>query len=153
MTVSNLKWKVIEGIQPNKIPYDIITNEGIELSGCWLNAGTFHSSHANYPIPIEQVLLYRPTPPSVAQRPQINRLHIKQLLDRLDFEYRAELDRKGDGIYISVHEVLGSILEEFLELVEAVHTYEPIQIDEELVDIIIACMHGLLSMKTAEMHW
>ena len=61
-----------------------------------------------------------------------------------------ELDRriseKGPGAFVSRHEILGIVGEEYSELVEAVHRAADNDVRRELLDIAVACIFGVASL-------
>lgn len=56
-------------------------------------------------------------------------------------ERLREKGEKGDGIFVSAHESLGVIAEEYHELVEAVRDRRGIE--DELLDLAVACYLAL----------
>ena len=60
---------------------------------------------------------------------------------------------KGDHLFMSTHEVLGVIVEEFDELKEAIHLNDKQKIQNELLDLIIASTWGLISLRSKKMDW
>lgn len=55
------------------------------------------------------------------------------------------VESKGNCAFTSSHEVLGCVMEEFAELTSAVRIGEADQIDDELKDLAVACLFGLIS--------
>ena len=67
--------------------------------------------------------------------------------DFSDKLYEA-IEKKGRGVYISAHEILGSLTEEYHEVIEAVHTGWP-QFDKlkgELLDVAVVAIWGYASL-------
>lgn len=71
----------------------------------------------------------------------------KKLMERLSY--------KGRGIFVSSHEILGILTEEYLEYENEVHVGAGAikNQSKELVDIAVACLVGIASMHTGEMDW
>jgi len=58
------------------------------------------------------------------------------------------IHRKGDGAYISRHEILGILTEEYQEVVEAIHLGKlNTEVIHELKDLAFACIWGIVSIK------
>ena len=55
---------------------------------------------------------------------------------------------KGDGVLVSRHEILGVVIEEVRELERAVESSTLASISDELLDIAVACVVGLASIRT-----
>jgi hypothetical protein len=64
--------------------------------------------------------------------------------DRLD----ARLQQKGDGIFMSPHEIWGVMDEEMLEFKDAVTANDMQHVYLELIDIAVAAIFGLVSIQT-----
>ena len=59
-------------------------------------------------------------------------------------EYRIQ--QKGNGGFVSPHEILGVVKEEFDEVSKAVHDNNSIELKNELVDVMVAAMWGYISL-------
>lgn len=59
-----------------------------------------------------------------------------------------EIARKGDAAFISRHEILKAITEEFNGLVEAVKSNDIERLKEELLDVMISSFWGLCSIES-----
>ena len=67
---------------------------------------------------------------------------------KLATELDRRLAKKGRGAYLSKHEALGVITEEFYELVDAVRNDEnPSQFLEECMDVAVAAIFTLASYE------
>jgi len=64
-------------------------------------------------------------------------------------EILAVMERKGDHTFHSGHETLGIITEEYHEFVEAIHSNNKNKIQEELIDLAISAIAGLISFRKA----
>jgi hypothetical protein len=63
------------------------------------------------------------------------------------------LDKKGRGIFLSSHEILGLVTEEMGKLEEAVRKNDPENQKRELMDIAVAAILGVASRITGKMDW
>ncbi len=65
----------------------------------------------------------------------------------LDARIADKLSRKGNLSFISKHEILGVITEEYKELIDAVHSKDDKNLIEELLDLGVAVMFSLASLS------
>lgn len=93
-------------------------------------------------------------------RPQISADEINLTFLQLQKKVAFRLNQKGTGIIISRHEMLGIIEEERKELVDAVQSgsleeteQSILSVEHELVDIAVACIVSLASIKTGKVQW
>jgi len=75
-------------------------------------------------------------------RVEVIRDVVEASLSRLKEELFARLGEKGYGSFISEHETLGVITEEYDELIDAVRADDPAAVRKELMDIAVACVFG-----------
>lgn len=68
---------------------------------------------------------------------------IRELIKKLLYR----LKENGNGIYASSHEILGSLSEEVHEFEHAVHDNDNRQMQRELLDIAVACVWGIVSLR------
>jgi hypothetical protein len=61
------------------------------------------------------------------------------------------LKEKGEGIFISSHEILGIVTEEYLEFCDEVRANDSDRQYDELMDIAVAAIFGMVSLKTGKM--
>jgi NTP pyrophosphatase (non-canonical NTP hydrolase) len=61
-------------------------------------------------------------------------------------EINRRLKEKGDGTFVSSHEVLGVVTEEYHEMLDAVHDNDLKQMRKELLDIAVPCIIGVISV-------
>lgn len=86
-------------------------------------------------------------------RPQIvnSKIHnahyhvLKRLFERLE--------EKGHGAWLSRHEILGFVTEEYDELVGAVHEKSLEEVKEELKDIGVACTFAIACIDSKTLDW
>ena len=65
-------------------------------------------------------------------------------------QLNQRLAEKGWGCWVSPHEILGAVTEEYHELIEAVHTARNNQVDLlrwELVDLAVGAIFGVVSIE------
>ncbi len=64
------------------------------------------------------------------------------------------LEQKGYGAFVSRHEVLGVITDEFSELVESVQSKKPLsEVRHELLDIIDGCIFAVACIDAKALDW
>lgn len=76
----------------------------------------------------------------------------KVTLDRIDaglLQLRVEilrrLDQHGPGEFVSTHEILGVVTEEYFELVDAVKRHE--HVGAELMDVAVGALFGAICIE------
>lgn len=79
-------------------------------------------------------------------RTVVNTNEVERGVGELESTWLKRLDERGYGIFISDHETLGIVTEEYHELIQAVKNNDLENIREELMDIAVACMHGVASI-------
>lgn len=79
------------------------------------------------------------------KRPQVPDAAIYDALDYVRKQLEERIHEKGRGIFISPHEALGIITEEFHEYLDAVHNDSPISRERELMDIIVPAIFEIIS--------
>lgn len=63
------------------------------------------------------------------------------------------LEVKGYGSFMSSHEVLGILIEEFHELIEAVRANNPDELHEELLDLAVGAVFSLACLRSGGLEW
>lgn len=63
------------------------------------------------------------------------------------------LDQKGFGTWLSRHEILGFLTEEYHEAIEAVHSKPFPQLRDELIDIAVGCIFGVACIDAEALDW
>lgn len=79
----------------------------------------------------------------MSEREQISSEVIKEAIDQTAAKLKMRLEEKGYGAFVSIHEILGIVTEEFHELVEAVRWNNQIEVKEELLDIAVGAIFGV----------
>ena len=70
----------------------------------------------------------------------------KSILIILD-SLKNRLNQKGINTFVSSHEILGIISEEFREVEDAVRQNDQTQLKKELIDVAVGCIWGLVSIE------
>jgi len=87
-------------------------------------------------------------------RPQLDANDFNLTFTQLQKKVQDRLNEKGNGIIISRHEMLGIIAEEYNELLRAVESGNLfIDVEDELVDITVAGIVSIASLKTGGVQW
>jgi len=87
------------------------------------------------------------------KRPQALEKTIKDAFSVFKSSLGTRRIDKGDHIFLSTHECLGVIQEEFDELKEAIHLNDKQKIQSELLDLLVATFWSLVSLRSKNMHW
>ena len=80
-------------------------------------------------------------------RPQLTEEQENAALEQLTANYCRALDKHGRGVFVSTHEISGTIREEYLEFDEAVRKNDIHEIHKELLDIATVCLFAVASME------
>lgn len=80
----------------------------------------------------------------------------KAMLDAMDKfmnKLLMRMNEKGLGTFASRHEALGSITEEYIELVDAVRSNSTDEFEQEILDIMVGCFWALASKENNSLDW
>jgi len=86
-------------------------------------------------------------------RPEYNPDILDLVFERVKDKLHYRLLQKGKGIYMSSHEILGIITEEYDEYKAEVRANNAFGQEEELLDIAVGCVFGLASLLSNKMDW
>lgn len=74
---------------------------------------------------------------------------LKKVFDKLQFR----LDQKGHGTFSSRHEILGVITEEYKEFVDAVHSKDRQSMSDEILDLAVGAIFGMICFDEDTVEW
>ena len=80
-------------------------------------------------------------------RQQITPEQVSNIVDLTEDRLFARLNEKGYGAWVSQHEILGFLTEEYHETIEAVHSKSVEDLRTELVDIAVGCIFGIACIE------
>lgn len=86
-------------------------------------------------------------------RYKITNEEIEKSLYMFKVHYNNKLFEKGKGIFVSSHEIDGILDEEVSEWKKAVNKNDLTELQAELLDVMVAAFHGLVSIRSGEMDW
>lgn len=86
-------------------------------------------------------------------RRQINMNIVPALESEINKSLLTRIHKKGIEGLASTHEIYGVIHEENKELVDALHANNLPEFRAELMDVLIACYVGLLSIDSETIDW
>ena len=86
-------------------------------------------------------------------RPQITDTHIGKALYQAEGKLRERLREKGAGILCTPHEVWGVMGEEWEEFKDAVEANDRAAVEDEVLDLAVAALVALASIRSGEMDW
>ena len=72
---------------------------------------------------------------------------IDKILEKIADTIDTRITRKGKSKWVGPHEILGNMTEEYDELLDAVHANDKNGVKEELMDILIVALWGLISLN------
>ena len=84
------------------------------------------------------------------QRVVVPQVVLNDVMDAVNSKLAIRLAAKGSYSYMSYHEGLGIITEEFKELIDAVQSNDNAATNEELIDVAVGCIFALASMTTLQ---
>lgn len=88
-----------------------------------------------------------------AERHQVNDHDIDKAVQLMMAALCDRLDEKGRGIFVSGHEILGVIVEELHEFEDEVKANNGEKQKQELLDLGVAILWGIVSRDSGKMDW
>jgi len=86
-------------------------------------------------------------------RYQLSKEKLEKELKTLKEKLYYMLDQKGYGISVSTHEIVGILEEEMREVWDALRENNNEELYKELLDVAVACLLGMASLKSEKMDW
>lgn len=86
-------------------------------------------------------------------RHQLNKEEFEREIDTTKEKLFKRLDQKGYGISVSTHEIVGILEEEMREVWGALRENNNEELYQELLDVAVACLLGMASLKSEKMDW
>lgn len=135
-----------ENDQKNRAGFDGHTIDNLRKHLAALKAGNFP-----WKMPPRAVRRERPSKDSPAAAGVVRIPIPESTRDQVLAEVKAALERrvqqKGDGAFVSIHELRGALDEEHDELAEAMHSKDLALIEAELMDKVVAGIFGLACIR------
>ena len=92
-------------------------------------------------------------PSDKVHRPQISKAKVLNAVLETRQQLLNRLEQKGYGAWLSRHELLGFLTEEYLEAAEAVHSGTSSDIKSELMDIAVGCIFAIACINNETLDW
>lgn len=86
-------------------------------------------------------------------RPLITAEEVNRGITALSVKLAKRLNEKGAGAFVSRHEILGTIAEEYDELIEAVRAGSLDDVARELLDIGVGSVFGFSCINACKVDW
>jgi len=86
-------------------------------------------------------------------RQQITSSQIESAIDKAREKLYARLEEKGYGTWLSRHEILGFMAEEYYETTMAVHGESLDEVKEELKDMAVGCLFAIACIDAKGLDW
>jgi phosphoribosyl-ATP pyrophosphohydrolase len=86
-------------------------------------------------------------------RIQLTEKQVEDAFTTFADKFDEVLLKKGLGTFASKHEILGSVTEEYNEVVNAVHNKDNKNLQEELLDVAVAAIFGLACVQSETIDW
>jgi len=80
-------------------------------------------------------------------RKQVGEQDIELIFAGVKAHLYMTLEKKGYGAFTSRHEILGCVTEEYIELVDAVRDGLQKDVNNELLDVAVSAIWGLVSNR------
>ena len=98
-----------------------------------------------------------PTPPmekkTMSRRKEITNTQIEEAVAAFRKELARRLDQKGMGTFVSSHEIIGCVGEEYDEAKQDVHDNDNHQLRKELLDIAVGAVFGVACIDSQNLDW
>ena len=89
----------------------------------------------------------------MSDREKISDTRLAVTLQNFNAQLKKRLQEKGHGTFTSRHEILGTITEEYQELIEAIQKLPLANVRDELFDIAVACVFGVACIEAQGLDW
>lgn len=86
-------------------------------------------------------------------RPVITDADLERVIQVVVRKLEFRMKEKGRGAFVSSHEIMGIVSEEYDEMKEAVQENDHNKLFDELADIAVASLKGMASMQVAKLDW
>jgi len=86
-------------------------------------------------------------------RPQMSDNALDRAIEDILRKMSFRLEEKGRGIFLSSHEIEGIVGEEVREFQRAVEANKTDQQRDELIDIAVSAILGIVSINSGKMDW
>ena len=93
------------------------------------------------------------TPETSALRPQITADDLNAAILDVQRKLRDRVNEKGTGAFVSRHEILGALTEEYNELIDAVHRGSIGDVERELADLAVGALFGIACVSAKKVQW
>ena len=86
-------------------------------------------------------------------RPVITDADLERVIQVVVRKLEFRIKEKGRGAFVSSHEIMGIVSEEYDEMKEAVQENDHNKLFDELADIAVGSIKGMASMQAGELDW
>ena len=84
------------------------------------------------------------------ERSEISDKVLLNTIEALTVKIGQRIEQHGRGAYVSHHEMLGIVTEEYKELIDAVQSNDPVDVGNELMDVAVSAIYSIASMFQKE---
>lgn len=89
----------------------------------------------------------------VPHRKSISEFDLALVTAAIEVQINKVLKEKGSGAWLSRHELLGVLTEEYYETIDAVHQGTERELMNELADVAVTCIFGIACIKKKTLDW
>lgn len=93
------------------------------------------------------------SPPPKFERPKITHDQVAEAINIIIQRLDERIQEKGEGSFLSTHEILGVLSEEHSEVEEAVFDNDPQALESELEDMAVGSIFALACLRAGHLHW
>ena len=86
-------------------------------------------------------------------RPVITDADLERVIQVVVRKLEFRMKEKGRGAFVSSHEIMGIVSEEYDEMKEAVQENDHNKLFDELADIAVGIIKGMASMQAGKLDW
>jgi len=86
-------------------------------------------------------------------RPVITDADLERVIQVVVRKLEFRMKEKGRGAFVSSHEIMGIVSEEYDEMKEAVQENDHNKLFDELADIAVGSIKGMASMQAGKLDW
>lgn len=90
---------------------------------------------------------------NVKHRPKISCDDLSTAQYDIGVKLHKRMKEKGNGAWLSRHEILGILTEEKKEVIDAVHGGTLDELRKELIDVAVGCIFGIACIDQKTLDW
>jgi len=90
----------------------------------------------------------------VSHRATLSDTNILTAIDDMVAKLKYRIEQKGQGAWLSRHEILGILTEEFTEVIDEIHSKgRNRELKQELLDLAVGCIFAVACINQETLDW